>query len=86
VAAALLAAWSRSANGTYGTRGAPTGKIWMWIQAVGLRVLPGAGDGNRTRIISLGSGAVPAARGADLAVMPALSDRGWPLVPWLMAR
>jgi hypothetical protein len=40
----------------------------------------GAGDENRTRTISLGSGAITAARGADLAYLQVPSDRGCPLV------
>ena len=36
----------------------------------------GAGDENRTRTISLGSVAVTAARGADLALLAVRSDRG----------
>jgi hypothetical protein len=42
----------------------------------GLGFVGGAGDGNRTRTVSLGSGAVTAARGAGLAVGPVPSDRG----------
>ncbi len=38
--------------------------------------LSGAGDGNRTRTVSLGSGAVTAARGADLPSLAVMSDRG----------
>ena len=38
--------------------------------------LRGAGDENRTRTISLGSASVTAARGADLAFLAVLSDRG----------
>jgi len=36
----------------------------------------GAGDENRTRTISLGSGAVTAARGAEQASLAVMSDRG----------
>jgi hypothetical protein len=36
----------------------------------------GAGDENRTRIISLGIRAVTAGSGPDLATLPVLSDRG----------
>ena len=35
-----------------------------------------SGDENRTRTISLGSGAVTAARGPDLASLAVMSDRG----------
>jgi hypothetical protein len=42
--------------------------------------LSGAGDENRTRTISLGSSAVTAPRGADLAFLAVPSDRGCPLV------
>src|ERR1700683_2684881 len=40
----------------------------------------GAGDENRTRTISLGSGAITAAHGADLREKVAARDRGCPLV------
>jgi hypothetical protein len=40
----------------------------------------GAGDGNRTRTVSLGSGTVPAARGADLLTVETRSTRDWPLI------
>jgi hypothetical protein len=36
----------------------------------------GAGDENRTRTISLGSAAVTAARGPDLAFLTVMSNRG----------
>jgi hypothetical protein len=42
--------------------------------------LLGAGDENRTRTISLGSGPVTAARGADQASLAVPSDPGCPLV------
>jgi hypothetical protein len=53
---------------------------WPWVPAdedsrlcrdLGL---PGAGDENRTRTISLGSAAVTATRGADLASLAVPSD------------
>jgi hypothetical protein len=40
----------------------------------------GAGDENRTRTISLGSGAVTAASGLDLRVQVSAGGRGCPLV------
>jgi hypothetical protein len=36
----------------------------------------GAGDGNRTRAVSLGSTSITARRAADLGFGPVLSDRG----------
>ncbi len=45
-----------------------------------------AGDENRPRTISLGSSAITAARGAELAFLAVPSDRGCPSLPWLMAR
>ena len=82
--AARRASWSRRANCTLiareinydpGTIKAQTGIAALtWAFAVG------ASDENRTRTISLGSGAATATRRADLAVRPVPSDRDCPLV------
>jgi hypothetical protein len=46
-----------------------------------MQVLLGAGDGNRTRTVSLGSGTVTADVDPDLAVLAAAwTDRGEPLI------
>ena len=47
---------------------------------------PGAGDGNRTRTISLGICAVRAVMRRDLRDGLPVSDREGPSSPWLMAR
>jgi len=43
-----------------------------------VRFLVGAGDGNRTRTISLGICPVTAARALDLGIRVPASDRGYP--------
>jgi hypothetical protein len=53
----------------------PVTKPLLGIMTPTCVYVPGAGDENRTRTISLGSGAVTAAEGADLAISMVRSSR-----------
>ena len=72
--------WHRQANGPAAFAARKAGETQDGSDASDLALRGGAGDENRTRTISLGSGAVTAAEGPDLLVLVVHSSRDCPLI------